>query len=48
VFRADSQNLFNRVQLGTPISTLGASGFGAIRSLAGGPRNLQLALRVEF
>jgi hypothetical protein len=48
VLRADSQNVFNRVQLGTPISTFGANGFGAIRSLAGGPRNLQLALRVEF
>jgi hypothetical protein len=48
VLRADSQNVFNRVQLGTPISTFGANGFGAIRSLAGGPRNVQLALRFEF
>jgi hypothetical protein len=48
VVRADSQNAFNRVQLGTPIATFGASGFGAIRSLAGGPRNVQTALRLEF
>ncbi len=48
VVRADSQNIFNRVQLGTPIATFGASGFGSIRSLAGGPRNVQLALRFEY
>jgi len=48
VIRADSQNVFNRVQLGTPISTFGANGFGAIRSLAGGPRNVQMAMRLEF
>jgi hypothetical protein len=46
--RGESQNVFNRVQLGTPISTFNTSGFGAIRSLAAGPRNVQVAARVEF
>jgi hypothetical protein len=48
VVRGEATNLFNRVQLGTPIATYNAAGFGAIRSLAAGPRNLQLALRFEF
>jgi len=48
VVRGEATNLFNRVQLGTPIATFGASGFGAIRSLAAGPRNLQVSLRFEF
>ena len=48
VVRGEATNLLNRVQLGTPIATFGASGFGAIRSLAAGPRNLQVALRFEF
>jgi hypothetical protein len=48
VLRGEASNLMNRVQLGTPIATYGASGFGAIRSLAAGPRNLQVAMRVEF
>jgi hypothetical protein len=48
IVRGEATNLFNRVQLGTPIATYGASGFGSIRSLAAGPRNLQLSLRFEF
>jgi hypothetical protein len=48
IFRGEATNIMNRVQLGTPIATYNASGFGAIRSLAAGPRNLQLSLRFEF
>jgi hypothetical protein len=47
-FRGEATNVMNRVQLGTPIATLGASGVGAIRSLAAGPRNVQLSLRLGF
>lgn len=32
----------------TRLSTFGVNGFGAIRSLAGGPGNVQLALRLEL
>jgi hypothetical protein len=46
--RGEAANLFNRVQLGTPIATFGASGFGSIRSLAAGPRNLQVSMKLEF
>lgn len=48
IIRAEAQNAFNRVQLGTPISTLNAPGFGAIRSLVAGPRNVQMSLRFQF
>jgi hypothetical protein len=48
VVRGEANNVFNRVQLGTPIATFNASGFGSIRSLAAGPRNLQTSLRFEF
>ncbi|MFN7920231.1 MAG: carboxypeptidase regulatory-like domain-containing protein [Bryobacteraceae bacterium] len=46
--RMESQNFFNRVQLGAPSSTLGAPNFGVIRSLQAGPRNIQLAGRFDF
>ncbi len=48
IVRAEASNVFNRVNLGTPIATFGASGFGAIRSLAAGPRNLQVSLKLRF
>jgi hypothetical protein len=48
IVRGEASNLFNRVQLGVPIATFGASGFGAIRSLAAGPRNLQVSMKFEF
>ncbi|MFB3902499.1 MAG: carboxypeptidase regulatory-like domain-containing protein [Acidobacteriota bacterium] len=46
--RMEASNLFNRVNLGRPSSTIGSSGFGTIRSLAGDPRNIQMALRFDF
>ena len=39
-FRAEAENALNRVNRGLPASTLGSSGFGTIRSLAGDPRLL--------
>jgi len=46
--RMESQNFFNRVQLGAPAATLGAPNFGVIRSLQAGPRNIQLVGRFDF
>jgi len=46
--RMESQNFFNRVQLGQPTSTLGAPNFGVIRSLQAGPRNIQMVGRFDF
>jgi hypothetical protein len=48
LFRTEASNLFNRVNLGQPSSTIGSSTYGAIRSLSGDPRNLQMSLRVQF
>jgi hypothetical protein len=48
ILRMESQNLFNRVQLGAPASTLNSPNFGVIQSLQAGPRNIQLAARFEF
>jgi hypothetical protein len=46
--RAEAENLLNRVNLGTPSSTLGSSGFDTIRSLGGDPRYMQMVLRFAF
>jgi hypothetical protein len=46
--RMEATNLFNRVQLGLPSSSLGGTNFGAIRGLQSGPRNIQLAGRFDF
>jgi hypothetical protein len=46
--RMESQNFFNRVQLGAPAATLGAPNFAVIRSLQAGPRNIQLVGRFDF
>lgn len=55
--RMESQNFFNRVQLGAPAATLGAVNFGVIRSLQAGSdgtgagrsqRNIQLVARFDF
>lgn len=48
ILRMEAQNLFNTVNLGFPAATLNSPNFGAIRSLSGGPRNVQLAGRFEF
>ncbi len=46
--RMEATNLFNRVQLGLPSSSLAGANFGVIRSLQSGPRNIQLAGRFDF
>ncbi len=55
--RMESQNMFNRVQLGAPASTLGAVNFGVIRSLQApsdgtaasrSQRGIQLVARFDF
>lgn len=46
--RAEAFNLFNRVNLGLPNSTLGAAGFGAIRTTATNGREMQLAFKYIF
>jgi hypothetical protein len=47
-FRAEAENLLNRVNLGLPAFTLNAPNFGAIRSLDGVPRHIQMVARFEF
>jgi hypothetical protein len=52
-FRADAYNLFNHANFGLPGTAATAdidspSTFGVINSMAGQPRVLQLALRVDF
>ena len=46
-FRSEFFNLFNRVNLGNPNTTVGASQFGKITS-AGSPRVIQFALKFVF
>ncbi|MCI0621515.1 MAG: carboxypeptidase regulatory-like domain-containing protein [Acidobacteria bacterium] len=47
-FRAESYNLFNRVQFGNPITAFGRSDFGLITGTAGPPRVIQFALKFMF
>jgi hypothetical protein len=58
-FRSEFYNVFNHPQLGPPIATLGAPGFGSIQQAvntttpvspvgSGTPREMQFALRFEF
>jgi len=46
-FRAEFFNLFNRVNLNNPNTTVGASAFGTIRGTSAA-RQIQLALRYQF
>ena len=48
ILRMETSNLFNRVNLDLPASTLGGLNFGAIRSLGDGPRNIQIVGRFAF
>ena len=48
-FRADIVNLFNRVRLGDPETELTSpSRFGRVFGKAGGPRNIQMGIRITF
>lgn len=48
VFRGEAFNLFNRVNLGLPNSSVGSSTFGEISGTYGDPRILQFAVKIEF
>jgi len=49
-FRAESFNLFNRVQFGAPNTTVNATSttFGVVSAQANSPRLIQLALRLSY
>jgi hypothetical protein len=47
-FRTEAFNLFNTPQFGLPNASIGAPNAGTITSTVGNPRQLQLALRVQF
>jgi Carboxypeptidase regulatory-like domain len=47
-FRLEAFNVLNRVQFAAPGPTFGASTFGVISSQAGNPRQVQVALRLQF
>jgi hypothetical protein len=47
-FRAEAFNVFNHPQFGQPNATIGTAPAGTITSTIGNPRQLQLALRVQF
>ncbi|MFC5861457.1 hypothetical protein ACFPT7_04070 [Acidicapsa dinghuensis] len=47
-FRAESLNLFNRVQFGYPGLQQGSSNFGIVSSQLNNPRQLQFSLRLNY
>ncbi|MPY88362.1 MAG: TonB-dependent receptor plug domain-containing protein [Luteitalea sp.] len=46
--RWDVFNLFNRANVGNPVSNIDSSTVGTIQTLAGDPRIMQFAVRLEF
>jgi hypothetical protein len=47
-FRLEAFNFLNKVQFGSPDTTVGSSSFGDINSQANLPRNVQAALKIFF
>lgn len=47
-FRLEAFNLLNKVQFGSPNTTVGSSNFGFITSQSNLPRNVQAALKLNF
>jgi hypothetical protein len=47
-FRAEAFNVFNHPQFGQPNSTVESAQAGRITSTVGNPRQLQLALRMQW
>jgi hypothetical protein len=47
-FRAESFNTFNHPQFGLPSGTIGNAAAAVISSIVGNPRQMQLALRLQF
>ena len=47
-FRVEAFNLFNRVQFGGPVTSVGSSTAGQITTQANDPRDLQIGARINF
>jgi hypothetical protein len=47
-FRAEAFNVFNRVQFGSPNTSVNSTSFGVITSQANTPRDIQFGLKVLF
>ena len=47
-FRAEAFNAFNRVQFNVPTTNITSAAFGRITSQANSPRDVQLALKLQF
>jgi hypothetical protein len=47
-FRVEAFNVMNHPQFGQPNATIGSAPAGTISSIVGNPRQVQLALRMQF
>jgi hypothetical protein len=46
--RFEAFNIFNRVRMGTPDSTVTSANFGIIRSQGNDPRRMQFGAKIAF